>query len=272
MVTIGHHRLTPVLDSVVRNDPLKLYAGSTQEDWARYPEHLSHEGRLEIFMGGYVLESGDRLAVIDTGVGPDGWTAPSGAVLPGGFFVDNLRVAGFEVEDFTDVILTHLHPDHIGWTSREGRAVFPNATYRCHAADWAFFVDEQQGDPVIPRLLAPLAERFEAWEGAETLFPGVDVTHAPGHTPGSSIVVLSSSAGARAMLLGDVVHCPVELLDDEWATFGDVDPVMAKATKARVARELEGTSTQIGAAHFAGLQFGRLLVGEHERTWVGLGS
>ena len=73
------------------------------------------------------------------------------------------------------------------------------------------------------------------------------------------------------MLLGDVAHCPVELLDDEWATFGDVDPAMAKATRVRVARELEGTDTQIGAAHFAGLQFGRLLVGEAQRRWAGLG-
>jgi len=270
VIAIGPHTLTPVLDSVVRNDPTRLYAGSTRQEWEAYPEHLSHEGRLELFMGGYVLATGDHLALIDTGVGPDGWVAPSGAVLPGGFFLDNLRVAGIAPEAITDVILTHLHPDHIGWTSLEGKPTFPNATYRCHAADWRFFVDEERGDAVVPRLLVPLADRFESWEGAATLFPGVDVIPAPGHTPGSSLVVLSAPTGERAMLLGDVAHCPVELLHDEWATFGDVDAEMAKATRIRVARELEGTDTQIGAAHFAGLQFGRLLVGPAERRWIGL--
>jgi glyoxylase-like metal-dependent hydrolase (beta-lactamase superfamily II) len=268
VIRIGHHHLVPVLDSVVRNDPTRLYAGSTLEQWADYPEHLGADGRLELFMGGYVLRTGDRLVLIDAGVGPDGWTAPSGAVLPGGFLVDNLRVAGFRPEEFTDVVLTHLHPDHIGWTSSEGEPVFANATYRCARADWRYFVDEACGDPVVPTLLEPIADRFEPWEGADTLLPGVDVTPAPGHTPGSSIVVLSSDAGERAMLLGDVVHCPVELLDDEWATFGDVDPVLAKQTRVRVARELEGTDTHIAAAHFAGLEFGRLLVGGSRRRWA----
>jgi glyoxylase-like metal-dependent hydrolase (beta-lactamase superfamily II) len=271
VITIGDHKILPVLDSVVRNDPTKLYPKTTTEQWAAFPEHLAGDGRLELFMGGYVLMSGDRLALIDAGVGPEGWTAPSGAKLPGGFLVDNLRVDGLAPEDFTDVILTHLHPDHIGWTSLEGQAVFPNATYRCHSADWQFFVEAGRADSVASELLAPIADRFESWDDAETLLPGVDVVPAPGHTPGSTIVVLSSQAGERAMLLGDVVHCPVELIDDEWATMGDVDPEMAKATRVRLARELEGTSTEIGAAHFPGLSFGRLLVGEPRRRWSAIG-
>jgi glyoxylase-like metal-dependent hydrolase (beta-lactamase superfamily II) len=271
VIRIGDHRIIPVLDSVVRSDPTKLYPTTTTAGWAAYPEHLAGDGRLELFMGGYVLVSGDRVALIDAGVGPDGWTAPSGAVLPGGFLLDSLRVAGFRPAAFTDVILTHLHPDHIGWTSLEGRPAFPNATYRCHSADWRHFVDDDHGDPTPRRLLAPIVDRFETWDGAGSLLPGVDVVPAPGHTPGSTIVVLSSDAGGRAMLLGDVVHCPVELLDDEWATMGDVDSEMAKATRTRLARELEGTETLVGAAHFPGLQFGRLLVGEPRRRWAALG-
>ena len=63
---------------------------------------------------------------------------------------------------------------------------------------------------------------------------------APGHTPGSTIIVMSSGAD-RAMLLGDVVHCPIELLDDEWAGMGDVDPALARRTRVALARELEGS-------------------------------
>jgi glyoxylase-like metal-dependent hydrolase (beta-lactamase superfamily II) len=272
MITIGDHRIVPVLDAVARRDPTKLYPTTTAADWAAFPEHLSSDGELELFLGGYVLETGGRLVLIDAGVGPAGWTAPSGTQLPGGYLLDNLRVAGLGAEDFTDVVCTHLHPDHVGWTSLEGRAVFPNATYRCHSADWRHFVEEDHGDPFTADLLAPIADRFEFWDAAISLFPGVDIVPAPGHTPGSSIVVLSADSGERAVLLGDVVHCPVELLDDEWATMGDVDPVMAKATKDRLARELEGTATQIGAAHFPGLQFGRLLVGEPRRRWAQVGG
>jgi glyoxylase-like metal-dependent hydrolase (beta-lactamase superfamily II) len=90
---------------------------------------------------------------------------------------------------------------------------------------------------------------------------------APGHTPGSTIMVISSGT-ERALLLGDVVHCPVELLDDEWAGMGDVDPDLAKRTRNALARELEGTDVPAAAAHFPGLQFGKLLAARGKRQWV----
>ena len=90
---------------------------------------------------------------------------------------------------------------------------------------------------------------------------------APGHTPGSTIVVLSSGT-ERAVMLGDVVHCPVALLDDEWAGMSDVDPVMAKRTRNAIARELEGTGVPVAGAHFQGMQFGRILPGQGTRRWV----
>jgi hypothetical protein len=70
------------------------------------------------------------------------------------------------------------------------------------------------------------------------------------------------------MLLGDVVHCPVELVDDEWDSMYDVDPALALRTRTALARELEGTDIPMAASHFPGLRFGRLLTGEGRRRWV----
>jgi hypothetical protein len=80
--------------------------------------------------------------------------------------------------------------------------------------------------------------------------------------------VVISSGTERALLLGDVVHCPVELLDDEWAGMGDVDPALAQQTRVALARELEGSQVPAAAAHFPGMQFGRLLAAEGSRRWV----
>jgi hypothetical protein len=55
--------------------------------------------------------------------------------------------------------------------------------------------------------LAPVIDRVETWEADQTLMPGIDGA-APGHTSSSVIVV---SDEARALLLGDIVHCPLEL-------------------------------------------------------------
>ena len=163
-------------------------------------------------------------------------------------------------------MFTHLHFDHVGWASdAEGRPVFPNATYRCHGSDWDHFLVGHRGEEA--GIIEPVADRFETWSADGALIPGIDVLGAPGHTPGSTVIVVSSGA-ARAMLLGDVVHCPVELIDDEWDSMADVDPELARRTRTALNRELEGSDVPVAAAHFPGLQFGRLLAGTGRRQWV----
>ena len=66
----------------------------------------------------------------------------------------------------------------------------------------------------------------------------------PGHTPGSTTLVLSSGT-ERIMFLGDVVHCPIQLEEDEWSALFDVDPELAKRTRNALARELEGSDVRV---------------------------
>ena len=118
-------------------------------------------------------------------------------------------------------MLTHLHFDHLGWATDGDQRLFSNATYRCHIADWEFFTGAEPFDDSLgvsfmggrssSELLPPIADRLETWDGDTHLMAGLDVRSAPGHTPGSTVVVISSGSH-RAMLLGDAVHCPAELL------------------------------------------------------------
>ena len=114
----------------------------------------------------------------------------------------------------TDVLFTHLHFDHIGWASVDGVPTFPNATYRCDRRDWDHFV----GSDDAATAASSGRSRTASSRGTATssIAPGVDARLCAGHTPGARSIVLSSG-DQRALLLGDVVHCAVELLDDEWA-------------------------------------------------------
>jgi glyoxylase-like metal-dependent hydrolase (beta-lactamase superfamily II) len=217
---------------------------------------------LELPLGGFLVRGGDRVVLVDTGVGRvDTGTFRGGALL------ESMARAGVSPAEVTDVVLTHLHFDHVGWTTQKGAIVFEHATYRCHAADWDHFVSGPTREEGSVRKLSPLEGRLELFGADAEVAPGISVRHAPGHTPGSAVVVVSDGAD-RALLLGDAVHCPVELEEDTWEFIFDVDPALATRTREALAREFEGTDVPMAAAHFAGLRFGRLLPGTGRRQWV----
>jgi glyoxylase-like metal-dependent hydrolase (beta-lactamase superfamily II) len=262
-------------------------------------------------VGGFLVRTGDRVVDVDAGSGPsfaDGFDGPridvddpddplAVAFRDRGFDEDSIRgVAGYfsetrletgrlpaalaacgvEPADVTDVVLTHLHYDHIGWTSTDGAAFFPNATVRCAAADADYFLAGPPEESTLSLIframparerLGPVLDRLETWDSDRNILPGVDVRLAPGHTPGSSVVVLSDG-GARAMLLGDMIHCPLELMDDDFDLLVDHDEDLARKVRQAYARELEGEDIAVAASHFPGLRFGRLLPGEGVRRWT----
>jgi glyoxylase-like metal-dependent hydrolase (beta-lactamase superfamily II) len=270
-VKVGEIEVTPLYDGTMQLPARMFFPTTSPEEWEPHRAFLSDDGTITCDVGGFLLRLGERLVLVDAGIGHP---APTPAF---GMMLHELVEAGHAPGDVTDVVFTHLHFDHIGWATDAGRVVFPNATYRCHAADWDFFFD-----PAVPEIqngkamgaalspaerLDPARERFEMWDGDGTLLPGLDVRAAPGHTPGSTVLVLSSG-DARAVLLGDVVHCPVELLETDWDVVGDVDPAAARRAREVWARELEGDGTPAAAAHFPGMRFGRLLPGEGRRSWV----
>jgi glyoxylase-like metal-dependent hydrolase (beta-lactamase superfamily II) len=269
-MNVGEITIEAVSDGYVLAPATALF-GRPMEDWIPHQQFLDADGNITMSMGGFLVRSGDRVVLIDVGIGPRSNPERTG------MFMQSLGQLGVKPEDVTDVALTHLHFDHVGWASDGTKPFFPNATYRCHRADWDFFLgpdplDESLGvqflggQPAIETLPA-VADRIEPWSGDTTILPGIDVRSAPGHTPGSTILTISSGTD-RAVLLGDVVHCPVELLENDWEAIGDVDPQLAARTRDALARELEGTDVPVAATHFQGLRFGRLLAGTGRRQWL----
>ena len=270
MMQIGTVTVEGVSDGSLQAPPTLMFNKSDQ-DWLQHSQFLDKEGMLPIEMGGFLVRSGERLALVDTGIGPRADPDRTGR------FMKNLTALGVHPSEITDVVLTHLHFDHLGWATDGERRLFGNATYRCHEADWDFFMGSVPFDDSLAvslmggrassELLPPIEDRLETWSGDGRILPGVDVRSAPGHTPGSTVIVISSGT-ERAMLLGDVVHCPAELLSDDWEMIGDVDAQLARRSREALARELEGSDIPAAATHFPGLRFGRLLAAEGHRQWT----
>ncbi len=167
------------------------------------------QNRIRMGTNCLLVERGNDLVLIDTGIG-DKHDArfmdlygmdPEAVRLP-----ESIRRAGYELEDVTHVLLSHLHFDHCGWNTREssgGRIVptFPKARYWLQRGEveHARMPNERDRASYFPDNWEPL---FEA--GAVELFddegepvPGVKAVRAPGHNANMCVVVLDGGEGAK---------------------------------------------------------------------------
>jgi len=138
---------------------------------------------------------------------------------------------------------------------------------RLPPGDWDLFVTRRGGAERTWRTMEALADagRLDpVTADGEPLAAGITARLTPGHTPGHLSLVLASGTD-RAYLLGDAVHCPTQIQEPDWVNLSDVDPALAAATRSALWEELEGGGHPFTAAHFPGLQFGRLLRGEGRR-------
>jgi glyoxylase-like metal-dependent hydrolase (beta-lactamase superfamily II) len=254
---VGDVELVPLVDGTCWL-PQDFYVNL---DFAAHPDLLAEDGRVHVPIGCYLVRTHDRLVLLDAGMGPRRTSWGEGGRLPA-----QLAATGVQAGDVDTVVCTHLHLDHEGWLVHDGRPFFANATVRFGVDDRDHFAD----DPTIGPVLRVLDEagRIEPIDGDDVvLAPGLTARHTPGHTPGHYGLVVSSGE-QRAVILGDAVECPLQVEEADLYVMSDVDPVLARRTREAMWRELEGTDTLVGAAHFPGLQFGRILAGSGRRWFA----
>ena len=133
-VTVGNIKVTYLPDGGGITNPLAMYPASTEAGWQQYSELLSEEGKLLTTIGGYLLEVGDRKIAVDQGIGPVNIDFPGFGPFFGEKYLDSLAQTGVTPQQITDMVYTHLHLDHCGWTTidveGQRRLTFPNAGYR----------------------------------------------------------------------------------------------------------------------------------------------
>jgi len=145
-----------------------------------------------------LVETGDHKVLIDTGMGNKQSEKFFKHFYPNGddTLESSLSNAGFSPEDITDVLLTHLHFDHVGGAvkyNEEGKAVpaFPNATYHVAKTHWDLSVKPNRREKAsfLGENILPLEEagQLNLVEDECELFPGVNLKIYNGHTVGQII-------------------------------------------------------------------------------------
>ncbi|MET0937564.1 MAG: MBL fold metallo-hydrolase, partial [Luteibacter sp.] len=152
----------------------------------------------ETSVNAYLVDTGTRVILIDTGAGTF-----YGPTL--GNLLVNLRAAGYQPGQVSDVLITHMHSDHIGGLLDHGAMAFPNATVWVGKADYDFWLDPAnlgKADPSVQDAFATAgatfapyiaAHRVQTIVGNSNLYPGIDAIASPGHSPGHHFYAIQSA-------------------------------------------------------------------------------
>lgn len=213
--------------------------------WSR--KHAPDENNMCTWaMRCLLIEDGDRLVLIDTGIG----NKQSEKFFSYYFLQDtvtleaSLKAKGFSTDDVTDVVLTHLHFDHVGGAvvfNKEGKAqpTFKNAKYWSNQAHWQW-----ANEPNDREKASFLKENFESiqqsgqlnfvkesnWVGAGP-FDWMDILFVNGHTEKQMIPLIKyrgKTIAYMADLLPSIHHIPIP-----WVMAYDTRPLLTLEERAK---------------------------------------
>ncbi|MGB1250073.1 MAG: MBL fold metallo-hydrolase [Candidatus Promineifilaceae bacterium] len=269
-MTVGNFKITYLNDGGGYIKPTAMLPASSDAGWSNYTRLMNEQGQLVISIGGFLIETGEQKIVMDLGFGPQTVEFPGFGPFIGGKFMDSLAEAGVAREDVTDVIYTHLHLDHVGWTSLEvdgkRELTFPNAKHVCTKADWDFWLTDESGlGPHPQAVIAPVKDVIEFIEAGYSPAPGITVLDTPGHTPGH--VSLHLDAGEQEVfMIVDLLHNEAQFYEADWSVAFDIDPAAAKVTREALYPQLNRPNVIVADGHFADAVFGR--VTNENGKWV----
>jgi glyoxylase-like metal-dependent hydrolase (beta-lactamase superfamily II) len=222
-----------------------------------------------------VVRSGDRTILIDAGMGtefPD--------LERSGHVIHRLEAAGIDLASVTDVVLTHMHMDHVGGLLIDGvkERLRPDLRIHVAAAEVKFWeapdFSRVSMPPGFPDALRSTAKRFvkeyrsqlRTFEEEYEVAPGVVVTRTGGHTPGHSFVRMTSG-GDRLTFAGDLVF-QVGFEHPEWYNGFEHDPEEAARVRINLLRELAATGGLLVATHMPFPSIGHVAVAGDAFRWV----
>lgn len=204
------------------------------------------KNRIRMNVRSLLIRGSGRTILVDTGLG-DKWTPKQTemfAIDHSRYDVDrSLAKLGLKREDITDVVLSHLHFDHVGGATRRSMTgvelSFPNATYYVQRKNLshAHAPNEKDRASFIEETITPLiqSQNIKVIDGDFDLMPGVRVWVTHGHTPGHQMVKVSD--GKRALVIcGDTIptsaHIPLP-----WVMAYDLYPLTTMEEKRGILTE-----------------------------------
>jgi glyoxylase-like metal-dependent hydrolase (beta-lactamase superfamily II) len=280
-ISIGKTTITYVPDGEVHLHPNVLFPASAPNGWAAYAPYLSSDGRLPVSVGSFLIRTPGNTILVDLGLGKVDFTVPDLASFKGGNLLQNLAAEGVAPSHVDLVLFTHLHHDHVGWTTNVAPApnadpnrtvdglTFAKARHLADRADWDHWSGTAEITGPDPEAVQkPLADVIQFLAAGQAVVPGILPVPTAGHTPGhTSLLVTDPTTDERVLILGDVMHTQAQVSETHWNFLFDVDAVKGTQTRIDLLNAYQDERTIIAGGHFAGSVFGRFLPAALRHGW-----
>lgn len=223
-----------------------MFGAIPKAAWSRrYPSNEANQCMLAMRCV-LVTTNNGQVILIDTGAGNKQLKALAYYKFSGITDIeDALQSRGISREMITDVILSHLHFDHCGYTtiidSETGKVVpaFPNATCWVGKTQWDNFMHPNQleSGAYFPENMLPIQETGKLKLVSEDMFlcDGIQIRLYDGHTPGQLAVYMENTLNTL-VFAGDVIPLAASV-SAEWISAYDTFPVTSYLEKIRMLEE-----------------------------------
>ena len=205
---LGNLEVKLVSDGEFRLDGGAMFGVVPRTMWEKV-KPPDERNRIRMATNCLLVARGGELLLVDSGIG-DKHDAqfrdlfgmdPHAVRLP-----EAIRRAGYEIEQVTHVLLTHLHFDHCGWNTRRAAGgelvpTFPNAVYWLERGEVEHARHPNERDRASydarnwePLFAAGVVRLYDGDRGCEPM-PGVRAVGAPGHNANMCIVLIDGGTG-----------------------------------------------------------------------------
>jgi glyoxylase-like metal-dependent hydrolase (beta-lactamase superfamily II) len=272
-IMLGSFEVTALSDGTTDLPVDKLLTNTTPAKVDQALAASFEKSPLETSFNAYLINTGSKLVLIDTGAG--NLFGPNLGKL-----LDNLKAAGYQPDQVDDIMITHMHPDHIGGLLAAGKIAFPNAVVHADKRDADYWLSQANMDKASAdnkgffqgamTSVNPYVQshHFSTFEGAAQIVPGVSSVTLPGHTPGHTGYMIESQ-GQKLLVWGDVVHVAAVQFANPAVTIGfDSDVKEAAAARKQEFTDAAKQQYMIAGAHLPFPGLGHIRADGKAYTWV----